>query len=331
MNSIAFYYGKEIYRILNNKIYYTHCQCCGIKTDNEILCLRCSKRKTDKFIKKCKCGKWVELGCKCYYCGRDSITQCDDNFKIGLDAMENVNLDDKQRAIKAIVEITGVKLSEAKAIVDDCYNVIDKNNDDVEDDKMSNKKDNQTDMVENDNKTIVDLTKQNTCLLCGGDSNGYHFCRSCYYKYHKKDLFVRIINAKELEILDAAYSGKYKCKDGHIVKSIAEKIIDDYLFDNSIAHAYEKALPIDENPEHDLHPDFCLQNFKNKGDVYIEHWGFENGSRSYDESEKYKLEIYKKRGITLICTYTDDTQDITASLDRKLEFFECGKINYLKK
>lgn len=182
-----------------------------------------------------------------------------------------------------------------------------------------------------DDSSLIDITKQNSCLLCGSDSNGYHFCKDCYYKFNKKDIFLRISNCKGLEILDSAYPGKYKCKDGHIVKSIAEKIIDDYLFDNSIAHAYEKALPIDENPEHDLHPDFCLQNFKNKGDVYIEHWGFENGSRSYDESEKYKLEIYNKRGITLICTYTDDTQDITASLDRKLEFFECGKINYLKK
>lgn len=176
----------------------------------------------------------------------------------------------------------------------------------------------------------VDITIEDTCLICGAESVGYHFCKSCYYKYNQKDLFIQITNCATTKIVDSAYTGNYHCKDGHIVKSLAEKIIDDYLYDNSIKHAYEKALPIDEDSKHDLHPDFCLENYKGLGNVYIEHWGFENGSKAYNESEEYKLKKYKELGITLICTYSEDTKDITTNLDRKLQFLKRNEINGLK-
>ena len=40
-------------------------------------------------------------------------------------------------------------------------------------------------------------------------------------------------------------------------------IIDNWLFDHNIPHAYEKKLPIDADENHDLHPDFLTGiNFK---------------------------------------------------------------------
>lgn len=177
----------------------------------------------------------------------------------------------------------------------------------------------------------ISIDDRNTCLICGDETDGFHFCRICYYKYSQKEIILRITNCMYSDVLESSYTGNIHCKDGHIVKSLAEKIIDDYLYDNGIKHAYEKALSLDDNPAHDLHPDFCLENFRGMGNVYIEHWGFENGSKSYNDSEEYKLKKYKEKGITLICTYSEDTKDISTSLDRKLSYFKPNEINFLKK
>lgn len=198
--------------------------------------------------------------------------------------------------------------------------------------QVKEEKQNQEVKVNNDNNNKKNaMSERNTCLICGEETDGFHFCRKCYYKYSQKEIILKITNCSHAEVLESSYTGNYHCKDGHIVKSLAEKIIDDYLYDNAIKHAYEKALPIDNNPAHDLHPDFCLENYKGMGNVYIEHWGFENGSQSYNDSEEYKLKIYKEQGITLICTYSEDTKDITTSLDRKLSFLKPHEINGLKK
>ena len=99
------------------------------------------------------------------------------------------------------------------------------------------------------------------CIACGkATKNGNLFCGSCYYKFRDKQLLVKITKCKELEIMDESYEGVYKCKDGHIVKSKSEREIDNYLFDHGIPHAYEKAISIDADREHDIHPDFYLPN-----------------------------------------------------------------------
>lgn len=137
------------------------------------------------------------------------------------------------------------------------------------------------------------------CIVCGRETtNGNLFCLSCYHKYKDKELLVKIIKCKEVKILDDSYEEKYTCKDGHVVKSKSEVLIDDYLFDHGIPHAYEKAVSIDANEAHDLLPDFFLPKFGSKHeDIYIEHWGFDEGNNPrYFESKKYKIEQYKKLG-----------------------------------
>ena len=53
--------------------------------------------------------------------------------------------------------------------------------------------------------------------------------------------------------------------------------------------------------------------------VWLEHWGFDDNNRDYAKTKKFKLPIYEKLGITLVCTYErTDTGDIDATLDRKL-------------
>lgn len=168
------------------------------------------------------------------------------------------------------------------------------------------------------------------CIACGRETfNGNLFCAPCYFKYKDKKLLVSISKCRDIEIMDESYEGMYKCKDGHIVKSKSEKDIDNYLFDHGIPHAYEKTISIDANKEHDLHPDFFLPNFKNSGkDVYIEHWGFNSNNREYTKSKKYKIKKYEELGLTIISTNEKDITDTEAALERKLNHFEYGKINF---
>lgn len=168
------------------------------------------------------------------------------------------------------------------------------------------------------------------CIACGKETrNGNLFCGFCYHKYKEKQLLVKITKCKEIEIMDESYEGVYKCKDGHIVKSKSEREIDNYLFDHGIPHAYEKAISIDADREHDLHPDFFLPNFANSGkDVYIEHWGFNSNNRDYTKSKKYKIGIYKEKGLTIISTNEKDMNDPEASLNRKLNHFKYDTVNF---
>ena len=167
------------------------------------------------------------------------------------------------------------------------------------------------------------------CLTCGRKTkNGLLFCYDCYSKFKDKELLLKITKCSEVEVIDESYEGRYQCKDGHIVKSKSEREIDNFLFDNGIPHAYERAISIDENENHNLHPDFFLPNFKGKGDVYIEHWGLNENNRDYHKSKKYKLEKYKEKGLTIICTFEKDMKDPIVSLTRKLEYFKENIINF---
>lgn len=163
------------------------------------------------------------------------------------------------------------------------------------------------------------------CLLCNEDSGNYLFCKSCFSKHHGKTLLFKITCDKnqKLELLNESYEGLYVCKDGHIVKSKSERDIDNYLFEHKIAHAYEKALPINGEI---FKPDFYLKDL----DVYIEHWGYDESNKEYTARKEYKIPKYEEKGITLICTYeSTDMQDVETSLQIKLESYEKGKINFL--
>lgn len=95
-----------------------------------------------------------------------------------------------------------------------------------------------------------------------------------------------------------------KAKDGHMVRSRAELIIDNLLYDYGLTHAYERELTAEET----VYSDFYIpaRNGKdNKGKaVYIEFWGIKDNEK-YLERKKVKLEIYKKHNLNLI--ELDDT------------------------
>lgn len=97
-------------------------------------------------------------------------------------------------------------------------------------------------------------------------------------------------------------------------------LIDDFLHDHGIMHCYEYAFAVDMNEV--IYPDFYLPG----KDIYIEHFGI-NNSEKYRKIKEYKIDIYKKRGVTIICTDEDDMQRPEFSLKKKLDFYEPNKIN----
>jgi len=105
------------------------------------------------------------------------------------------------------------------------------------------------------------------------------------------------------------FEAKFRAKDGHYVRSRAELIIDDTLYDYGLVHAYEKKVPIEE----DLYTDFYLPSSK----VFIEFWGLENDPQ-YQNRKKMKLELYNKYEFKLIELNDTDISNLDDYLPRKL-------------
>ncbi len=90
-----------------------------------------------------------------------------------------------------------------------------------------------------------------------------------------------------------------KAKDGHLVRSRAELIIDNLLYDYGLTHAYERELTVAETVFSDFYiPARNGKDEKGKA-VYIEFWGI-NDNATYLERKKVKQKIYKDHNFNLI-------------------------------
>ena len=169
-----------------------------------------------------------------------------------------------------------------------------------------------------------------TCIVCGEPSNGKHFCIGCYRRYKDKEILLKINKCvfPTGEPLDESYEGVYECEDGHIVKSMSEQTIDDWLFEKGIFHGYE--IPLDIGETKPLKPDFYLKNYLGVGkDLYLEFFGLK-GQPKYDEATAYKMSHYRKKGITLVCLYPSDSKNLKFALQTKLnkDKIKEGQVNY---
>ena len=106
------------------------------------------------------------------------------------------------------------------------------------------------------------------------------------------------------------FEAKLRATDGHSVKSKGEMIIDDWLYNYRIAHAYERKLPIEE----DQYCDFFIN--RGKG-VYIEYWGYEADQKYLSRKEK-KRETYKKYSLQLIELTDKEIKNLDDVFPRKL-------------
>jgi len=97
------------------------------------------------------------------------------------------------------------------------------------------------------------------------------------------------------ERLNKRFPPKIITQDGHRVRSLGEKTIDDWLYMNKIVHAYERPFVTAHG---DLIPDFYIPAGVSPGShaVYIEYWGME-GKADYDERKQKKLDIYEANNL----------------------------------
>ena len=164
--------------------------------------------------------------------------------------------------------------------------------------------------------TIEDIEEdeiQGQCLLCENDSGPYLFCRSCYHKYKNRSVDIRITNCTEITILDEYGNLTIECDDGRRVRSRAEALISNFLYNNRIRSVYEKTIYYKEDGEDKtLHPDFYLPDY----DVYIEY--NEIKKKSYLKSKEYTQAIYARLGFKVIIMDDHDLNSIAGCLKPKL-------------
>lgn len=105
------------------------------------------------------------------------------------------------------------------------------------------------------------------------------------------------------------FPATHRPQDGHMVRSRGEMLIDDFLYQQGIVHAYERKVPIEE----DMYCDFWLPT----GKVYIEYWGIEDQEK-YKERKRKKKELYEKYELNLIELSNKDVENLDDVLPRLL-------------
>jgi hypothetical protein len=109
------------------------------------------------------------------------------------------------------------------------------------------------------------------------------------------------------------FPATHRATDGHMVRSRAEMLIDNWLYNAQVIHAYERKVPIEE----ELYCDFYLPT----GKVYIEFWGLESDA-AYAARKKTKMDLYRKNNLSLIELRDDDIKNLEDILPAKLRPFD---------
>ena len=159
------------------------------------------------------------------------------------------------------------------------------------------------------------------CLLCNEKIKENHLlCLDHYNEIKEKYPFIENLELEELKLFMNLYIKAnpkdklpdFQCEDGHYVRSTHEQLIDNFLYNNNIRHAYEQKIEDKNKKEGYILCDWYLPD----GNVYIEYWGMENNTM-YEEQKNYKLKIYKN--FNLIQLYPEDTKkDLRFKLKQEL-------------
>lgn len=98
-------------------------------------------------------------------------------------------------------------------------------------------------------------------------------------------------------------------KDGHLCASLAEKTIDDWLFDHAIPHEREPKYPYDVelNPSGLLRADWKIQ------DIYVEYYGLDSPDYLLKAQEKAKLA--ERHNLRLIEIHPEDLEALEEQFD----------------
>ncbi|UCE36366.1 MAG: hypothetical protein JSW00_12650 [Thermoplasmata archaeon] len=159
-----------------------------------------------------------------------------------------------------------------------------------------------------------DVAKCNNCGIWFKKEKSEHtFCYDCWLK---GQITQKAISAKgppgKYPMAQKEFRERFPTlivtEDGHRVRSRGELIIDNWLYHQSIVHAYERRVPIEE----ELYCDFFIP----MGQCYIEYWGLEEDA--YKERKKVKKDLYSRHSKKLIELYDKDINKIDDVMPKKL-------------
>lgn len=111
---------------------------------------------------------------------------------------------------------------------------------------------------------------------------------------------------------------KFRCLDGHYVRSPFEQQIDDFLTEQNIQHYYEKRIKNYETNE-TYFPDWYLPNITTKG-IYIEFFGI--NEQKYKDKTERKLKFYEKENLNIIPLYQKHIENYREYIIDKIEEFK---------
>lgn len=119
----------------------------------------------------------------------------------------------------------------------------------------------------------------------------------------------------DIQTFRERFPEKHRATDGHMLRSVAEVLIDNWLYMFEISHAYERRLPIDE----EAYASFYIPH----GKVYIEYFGCENKEAfAYDKQcqrrKQEKLDLYQKYQFNLIELDDKDIDNLDSVLPKML-------------
>lgn len=166
-----------------------------------------------------------------------------------------------------------------------------------------------------------------SCLVCGNDSNGKHFCIDCYNRHKEHTILLKVENCKKFSVEEKYYEGaRILTDDGHVVRSDGERAIDNFFYHKMIPHSYERPFYLDKNKYgvDCIVPDFYLP----QTNTYVEFLGY--SGEQYVRENEFKRKIYTELGTTVIYLYRDDKDMLDAKLDYYLRSIEHGKLNHIR-
>jgi tetratricopeptide (TPR) repeat protein len=131
------------------------------------------------------------------------------------------------------------------------------------------------------------------------------------------ELFDDIKREKGVEIKNPnAFGGslKFKTKTGHFVRSKAEKMIANFLFENNLIFQYNMAVSWANND------DFKATFFIPKLELYLEHFKYDY-VKDYKRLMKWKIRQYKLNNKKLLYTTSENEKNIEEALKIKLKHY----------
>ena len=155
--------------------------------------------------------------------------------------------------------------------------------------------------------------KVTKCQECGIWKKGDKpLCYECWLKNKKTGGTNSEVETEETNFRNK-FPAKLRAEDGHLVRSRAEQIIDNWLYHKGIVHAYERRVPIEE----EVYCDFFIPIGQK---VWIEFWGIEEEEK-YQRRKELKKSFYKKHDKNLIELMPKDIENLDDIMPIKLRPF----------